>query len=188
MILAAMIGYYIFAIGALLLVGYITAQQNFRQFKARADAMITHLNCFRESEHADKPSVISESSSEGVPFRISLRKTSESEGRKLPAMAAVLIHYIRQLDQELGGQGVTFAGASQTQQYLTLRLVMKPVGDVSSHMNFIIRELCKLTEKARQGVVTEQEADLEAKIEAELASPYSPDLREAAELLEPIGV
>lgn len=55
MILAAMIGYYLFAVGLLVLTGYVTGQQNVRLFKARADEMIAHLGDFHTPEQPDEP-------------------------------------------------------------------------------------------------------------------------------------
>jgi len=60
-IVAAMIGYYVFAIGLLVLVGYITGRQNARQFKARADEMIANLERFHTPlEQPDEPPAVSE--------------------------------------------------------------------------------------------------------------------------------
>ncbi len=123
-------------------------------------------------------------------FTITLRKHPESDAEKLPAMTAVLIRYIQELDRNLGGLGVHFdpAGTVETNAQLTIRLVVVPVGDFSGRIDAISNALARLASQVRQELVTRQDADINAKIAAELGSPVTRDVREAAEHLEPVAV
>ena len=75
----------------------------------------------------------------------------------------------------------------QTDTKLTIRLIVTPVGDFLGRMETILKTLNELAGKARQELVTQQDADINARIAAALDSPIAPAVREVAEHLEPVG-
>jgi hypothetical protein len=117
-------------------------------------------------------------------FYVTLRRHPEVGVDKMAAMAAVLVRYAQQLDRDLGGQGQVFydpAGTRQTDAGLTLRLVTIPGGNFLDRFEAIYRALGELKATARREVADTQDADINARIDAELASPVA---REVAERLE----
>jgi hypothetical protein len=122
-------------------------------------------------------------------FTFTLREQPEGRTADLPAMAAVLIGYIDRLDRSLGG-GVVFdpSGTVEEPNRLTVRVVTLSGGGAIRRFNTIQKDLADLRLQVRELVIGSQAADFNAKVQAELASPYPYSLREAAEHLEPVGV
>ena len=116
----------------------------------------------------------------------SVRRHPETDEGKLPAMVAVLIHYVQELDRNLGGAGVHFdpTGTVETDRRLTIRLEMVAIGDFLGRIETITNKLHELAKQAKRELVTRQDADINAKIVAELGSLP----REVAEHLEPVAV
>jgi hypothetical protein len=121
-------------------------------------------------------------------FTFTLRGQLEDPPRKLPAMVAVLIGYIDRLDRSLGGDGVVFdpSGTVEGPNRLTVRVVALSGGGAIRRFAAIETELTELQAQAHEQVIGSQAADFNAKIEAELASPYPLGLREAVKHLEPL--
>lgn len=119
----------------------------------------------------------------------SVRRHPEVDEDKLSAMVAVLISYIRDLDRSLGGTGVHFdqTGTVLTDQKLTIQLVVNATGDFLRRIYAITDKLTELAMQAKHHLVKSQDADINAKIAAELGSLIPPPIREAAEHLEPVG-
>jgi hypothetical protein len=117
-------------------------------------------------------------------FDVTLRRHPEVGADKMAEMAAVLVRYAQQLDRALGGEGQVFhdpAGTRQTDAGLTLRLVTVPGGNFLDRFDAIYRALSELKENARREVADSQDSDINALIDAALASPIA---REVAERLE----
>jgi hypothetical protein len=119
----------------------------------------------------------------------SVRRQPEVDEDKLSAMVAVLISYIRDLDRSLGGTGVHFdqSGTVLTAQKLTVQLVVEATGDFLRRIHTIYDKLGELALEVKRDMVKRQDADINAKIAADLGSPVPPPVREAASHLEPVG-
>ena len=118
----------------------------------------------------------------------SVRRHPEVDEDKLSAMVAVLISYIRDLDRSLGGTGVHFdqTGTVLTAQKLTVQLVVEATGDFFGRIYAITDKLGELATDVKRHLVNRQDADINAKIVADLGSPVPPPVREAAGHLEPL--
>ncbi len=153
MIIAAMIGYYVFAIGLLVLVGYVTGQQNARQLTARADEMIANLERFHTPEQADEPAATIDQdrwleavAGEDAPpvglltapptlmrvptvvlpaLALTFRVVPGASEDELASMTAHLLHRLSQREEELGGEGLEFdlSGSEFNSERAVLRLV-----------------------------------------------------------------
>ncbi len=120
----------------------------------------------------------------------SVRRHPEVDENKLSAMVAVLITYIQDLDRSLGGAGVQFdpSGTIQTDQKLTIQLVMMATDGFLRRIYAITDKLAELSKQAKRTLVTRQDADINAKIAAVLGPRVTPEVREAVEHLELTGV
>lgn len=114
MILAAMLGYYVFAVGVLMVIGYAVAQQNARQFKARADAMVANLGRFHTPpEPANEPTAVITDAVASVPVTkttalvLTFRVVPELTVDALVGMTSLLIRRVIDREVELGGEGMT---------------------------------------------------------------------------------
>jgi hypothetical protein len=118
----------------------------------------------------------------------SVRRHPEVNEDKLSAMVAVLISYIQDLDRNLGGTGVHFdpTGTVLNEEKLTILLVVNATGDFLGRIYAITDKLSELAKQAKHDLVARQDADINAKIAADLGSPVPPPVREAAEHLEPL--
>ena len=116
----------------------------------------------------------------------SVRRHPEVDEDKLSAMVAVLISYIRDLDRSLGGTGVHFdpKGTVLTEQKLTILLVVNATGDFLERIDSLTNKLAELARQAKHDLVKSQDADINAKIAAELGSSVPKPVRDAAEHLE----
>lgn len=125
-----------------------------------------------------------------VPFfTFTLQEQPEARPGRLPAMAAVLINYIDRLDRSLGGEGILFdpSGTLEEPNRLTVRVVAQSGGGAIRRFGAVQKSLAELRILAREQVIELQDADFNAKVKAELASPHPFSLREAAGHLEPVG-
>jgi hypothetical protein len=112
-ILAAMLGYYVFAVGVLMVVGYAVAQQNARQFKVQADAMVANLGRFHTPpEPTDVPTAVIADGVASVPVTktsalvLTFRVVPEQTVDALVGMTSLLIRRVIDREVELGGEGM----------------------------------------------------------------------------------
>jgi len=106
-------------------------------------------------------------------FFVTLRKHPEA-GDLLTALATQLVRGVDQYDRTLGGDGWFFdkEGSVETDAELKLRLVANTGGwEVFGRMDTIHQMLNDLATSARQELVATQDADLRARVAAELESP-----------------
>jgi len=113
-----------------------------------------------------------------VPAQVNvvLRKHPEA-GELLAHLAAQLVHGIDQFDRSRGGAGVEYdpKGSTETATELKLRLYLNlhpnQMNDPFGRMDTIHQMLNDLAATARTEVVATQDADLRARVAAELESP-----------------
>lgn len=204
MTLAGWIAYNLFAITVLVLVGYLTGRAAIRRGKVLSDSIaqrteerIAHEVELARAEkekwarhQAEYASFIAEldaadEDDDAVVLEVQLRKHPETDAEKLPGLAALLIRSIDQLDLDLGGDGVEFDEEATTEDatHLTLHLTFRDPDGAEERREEIERTLANLADAARQRLVSAQDADLRAKIVAELDSPIP---RELAAYLDPL--
>ncbi len=202
MTLAGLFVYNVFAITVLVLVGYLTGRAAIRRNKALSDAIMqrTEEQLARNAEQAraekaewarhkaETAAFLAELDAEeedDIGLAVQLRKHPETDAVKLPGLAALLIRSIDQLDYDLGGDGVEFDEEATTEDatHLTLHLTFRDPDGAEERRAEILRTLADLADTARQRLVSAQDADLRAKIAAELDSPIP---RDVAARLDPL--
>jgi len=202
MTLAGWIVYNIFACSVLALVGYLTARAGNRrqvaltaEFEARAaertarsaeeDRAAKAEWARHKAETAAFLAELDAEEEDDIELAVQLRKHPETDAEKLPGLAALLIRSIDQLDLDLGGDGVEFDAEATTEDatHLTLHLTFRDPDGAEERRAEILRTLADLADTARQRLVSAQDADLRAKIAAELNSPIP---RDVAARLDPL--
>ena len=203
MTLAGWIMYNVVACGIVILVGYLTGRSAIRRNKAISDAIMRRTEeqiartqeearadrAERARHRAEYDAFIAEldarEDEDDIELAVQLRKHPETDAGKLPALAAMLIRSIDQLDRDLGGDGVEFDETATTEDadHLTLRFTFRDPDGAEERRDQIRHTLATLAADARQVLHVSQDADLRARIAAELDSPIP---RELAPYLDPI--
>ena len=191
MIVAAMIGYYVLAIGLIALTGYLTGRQVNRELTAAADRAIEHL---RESAARTPP--LEPYVREPMPaweesepeLRITIRRHPESDDGELPKAAAGAIRAVSRFEEDLGGDGLDYdpAGTVEEPDRVVLRLVpRRDDWEAADRLAAVADEVNRASREAGQPAV-----DLPTRIARELRSKLPPGV--VAEVVfagpEPAGV
>ncbi|MBY0457777.1 MAG: hypothetical protein K2V38_10600 [Gemmataceae bacterium] len=179
MITAAMIAYYVVAIGLLWLVAYLTARSGIRRSRELNDRLIAEM----QEKYGHTPPLepyVREPLPELPPppeLLITISKHPEADGDRLPRLAAEVIRQVSRLESSFGGDGLDYdaKGSIDEPTRLVLRLVPRSADwEATDRLEAVAKKLNVLAEQARQGEVARQDGDIRARIDRELHLHLSP--------------
>ena len=185
MIVAAMIGYYCFAIGLIAIVGYVTALHTMRQGRAQTNRILARLDSRMTSTpplEPYRPSSLPDDRDIASELRITLKRHPESDAAKLPSIAARVIGEVSKLEQSCGGDGLRYdpVGSVEEPSRLVLRLVPKLHDEYTEErLSTVVDELNRFVHRTRDQMGQASNADLREQIGRELQ-------RERAEVMQDV--
>ena len=174
MIIAGMIGYYLFAIGLIVIVGYMTALGTIRKGKAQTERIIARMQSQMTSTPPLEPHTSTPIPDDDIPvpeLRITIKRHPESDAAKLPLIAARVIGEVSKLEQSFGGDGLRYdqSGSVEEPGKLVLRLVPELLDEFTEdRLAKVADELNELVQRVRTNLVREQDGDIRELIDREL--------------------
>ena len=186
MILAAMIAYYVFAIGLIGGVAYFTARQGIRRTREQVDRMIAEMQKSLDETPRLEPYVrepLPDFDPPDAELHITFRRLPGSDG-VLPPVAARLIDEAGRLERSFGGEGLEYdpAGSVEEPTRLVLRLVPNRVDwETPDRLGAVADELNHRLQKAREATPRPND-DIRSRIDRELNPPLPPDVIRGVEV------
>ena len=172
--IAAMIGYYVVAIGLVGLVSYLAGRKNNRELRAFADRALAELEQIARNTPPLEvyiPTPIPDDDFPVPELRITIKRHPESDVTKLPLIAARVIGEVSKLEQSLGGDGLRYdqSGSVEEPGKLVLRLVPELLDEFTEdRLAKVADELNELVQRVRSNLVREQDGDIRELIDREL--------------------
>jgi hypothetical protein len=185
MMIAAMVGYYVVAIGLVALVGYLAGRKNNQEIRAFANQAIAELQAIARSTppvEGDAPPPIPKLDIPTLELLVTLKRHPTSDAAKLPSIAARVIGEASKLEQSCGGEGLDYdpVGSIEEPSRLVLRLVPKLHDEYTEERLWtVVDELNRFVHRARDQMGQPRNADLREQIDRELQ-------RERAEVMQDV--
>lgn len=179
MMIAAVIASYMVICGLIGLVAYLTARSGIRRSQALVDQQIAQM----QEKYGHTPPLepyVREPLPEPPPppeLRITIIRHPESDGDRLPKMAAEMIREVSRLEVSYGGDGLEYdpAGSIEEPTRLVLRLVPRRMDwDATDRLAAVADQLKNgFARRPIDDEVEKQDIDIRAKIDREL-QPHLP--------------
>jgi hypothetical protein len=174
MITAAMLAYYALAFALIYGVAYFTYQQNMRRSQALVDRLIAELQAEFGNTPPLEPYVREPLPELPEPeLRITITRHPESDGDRLPKMAAEMIRAVSRLEKDYGGDGLEYdpVGSVEEPGRLVLRLVPRSADwEAADRLVAVANHFMR---HAKDDAIKNEDADIRAQIEREL-QPHLP--------------
>lgn len=161
---------------------YLMARESARRSKSLTDTLLTRMQARFENTLPLKPFVplpLDKLTPDEADLRVTIRWHPESDGERLPKVAAEVIREVSRLEEAYGGKGLEYdpAGSIEEADRLVLRLVPRSADWYApDRLAAVADELNRLVRRAHVEAAAEQQSDIRARIERELQPHLPPEM------------